>query len=273
MSCRQYSLGEKLRRLENWFSGKRGVLVAFSGGVDSTLVAALAAKTLGDRAVAITVRTEFLGEGDLERAGKSAIEAGIKHEILELRLPEEVLMNTQDRCYLCKAALMKELLYAAGRLGIDLVVDGTNSDDISAGRPGIKALRELGIRSPLAEVGVSKKESYELSVMIGLSVDKGSNSCLATRFPFGHRFTEEEGRMVEKGERFLRTRGFRTVRVRVTDLSARIEVGPAEIDKALDRDLRKEIVHEFRRLGFRSVSLDLEGYRPGSMDYLESSRL
>ena len=236
------------------------------------MVAALAAMTLGDRAIAITVRTEFTGEEDVKMAKRSAIEAGIRHEIIELRLPEEVLMNTQERCYLCKSALMKEMRGAAERHGIGLIVDGTNSDDIRAGRPGIRALRELGIRSPLAEVGVGKKESYELSVMIGLSVDKGSNSCLATRFPFGHRFTREEGRMVEEGEQFLREKGFRTVRVRVDNLSARIEVEPAEIEKALDRDLRGEIVQEFKRLGFRSVSLDLEGYRPGSMDYLGAKR-
>ncbi|MDH7556679.1 MAG: ATP-dependent sacrificial sulfur transferase LarE [Candidatus Methanosuratincola sp.] len=270
MSCRYDSLDGKLRELEHWFSDKKGAVVAFSGGVDSTLVAAVAAKVLGDRAVAITLTTEFVGNGDVERARRSAREAGIRHEIMELRLPEKVLMNPQDRCYLCKAAMMKEIRSAAERLGMELVVDGTNSDDVRAARPGIKALRELGIRSPLAEVGVSKKEAYELSVMIGLSVEKGSNSCLATRFPFGHRFKREEGMMVEKGEQFLRSKGFRTVRVRVTDLSAKIEVDPAEIGKALDRDLRKEIVEEFKRIGFRSVSLDLEGYRPGSMDYLES---
>lgn len=273
MSCRYDSLGGKLRGLEQWFSDKNGAVVAFSGGVDSTLVAAVAAKTLGKKAIAVTVNTEFMGDGDIERAKRSAREAGIRHEIIELRLPEQILKNPQERCYLCKAAMMKGLRDEAERLGIGLVVDGTNSDDIMAGRPGIMALREMGIRSPLAEVGLSKKEVYEISIMIGLSVEKGSNSCLATRFPFGHRFTREEGRMVEKGEQFLRSRGFRTVRVRVTDLSAKIEVDPAEIDKALDRELRKEIVEEFKVIGFRSVSLDLEGYRQGSMDYLESSRV
>lgn len=271
MSCRYDFFGGKLRELERWFSDKNGAVVAFSGGVDSTLVAAVAAKTLGDRAIAVTVNTEFTGEGDIERAKRSAKEAGIRHEIIELKLPEQVLTNPQERCYLCKVAMMKGLRYEAESLGIGLVIDGTNSDDVRAGRPGIRALREMGIRSPLVEVGLSKKDVYEISVMIGLSVEKGSNSCLATRFPFGHRFKREEGRMVEKGEQFLRSRGFRTVRVRVTDLSAKIEVDPAEIDKMLDRELRKEIVEEFKIIGFRSVSLDLEGYRQGSMDYLENS--
>lgn len=270
MSCRYDFLDGKLKGLERWFSDKDGAAVAFSGGVDSTLVAAVAARTLGNRAIAITLMTEFVGDGDIERAKKSAGEVGIRHEIIELRLPDKVLRNPQDRCYLCKYAMMKEIRDAAERCGVGLVVDGTNSDDLRAARPGIKALRELGIRSPLAEVGISKKESYEISAMIGLSVEKVSNSCLATRFPFGHRFTREEGNMVERGEQFLRSRGFRTARVRVIDLVAKIEVDPAEIGRAVDRDLREEIVEEFKKIGFRGVSLDLEGYRPGSMDYLES---
>lgn len=270
MSCRYDSLGGKLRGLERWFSDKDGAAVAFSGGVDSTLVAAVAARILGNRAIAITLITEFIGDSDIERAKRSAREAGIRHEIIELSLPEEVLGNPQDRCYLCKYAMMKEIRDAAERREVGLVIDGTNTDDVRSARPGIKALRELGIRSPLAEVGISKKESYEIAAMIGLSVEESSNSCLATRFPFGHRFTREEGKMVERGEQFLRSRGFRTVRVRVTDLSAKIEVDPAEIGKAIDRGLREEIVKEFKNIGFRSVSIDLEGYRPGSMEYLGS---
>ncbi len=269
MSCRYDFLEKRLRLLEDWFADKQGAVIAFSGGIDSTLVAAIAAKALGSGAVAITIKTEFVGEEDLEMARRSAWEAGIRHEILELGLPEEILRNPRDRCYLCKSAIMKELKGAAERLRVGLVLDGTNADDIRSNRPGIRALREAGIRSPLAEVGVSKREAVEISVMIGLNTEKGSNACLATRFPFGHRFTKEEGRMVEFGERFLRDKGFKTVRVRVTDLSAKIEVAPEEIIKALDPGHRREIVEEFKRIGFRSVSLDLEGYRSGSMDYHE----
>lgn len=269
MSCRADALGQKLSALERWFKGKEGAIIAFSGGMDSTLVASVARMALGDRALAMTAVTEFTGEGDIEGAIAAANKIGISHRLIRVSLPHEVLNNPKNRCYLCKKAIMAALRKVADSEGIRVIADGTNFDDIGSGRPGILALKEAGIESPLAELRISKEEVMDLSLMIGLDANKTPNSCLATRFPFGHRITREEMEMVEKAERFLRANGFSVVRVRVSDLAARIEVLQPEIQRAID--LRRQIVTELKKIGFRRVGIDLEGYQPGSMDYFEGA--
>ncbi|MDI9643920.1 MAG: ATP-dependent sacrificial sulfur transferase LarE [Candidatus Verstraetearchaeota archaeon] len=263
MKCKTELLGIKLRELENWFEGKGRAAVAFSGGVDSTLVAAVASRVLGDNALAVTVATEFTGKEDIRTAISTAGELGIKHEIINFDLPSEILGNPPDRCYLCKRGMMEKIIGVARRRGIEWIVDGTNADDISSDRPGLDALRETGIKSPLAEAGIHKAEVRAISALIGMDADRTSNSCLATRFPFNYRVTKEEAEMVEAAEACLRRFGFRTVRVRTRDKVARIEVSREEVETALRLALQGGITQELKGIGYRRVSLDLEGYQPG----------
>ena len=246
-----------------------GVLVAFSGGVDSAVVAALAAEALGDRAVACTAKSETLPAAELEDARRVTAEIGIRHEIVSFsELDSEAFArNDDDRCYHCRSMRLGRLFETARELGIETVCDGTNASDPGEGhRPGLRAVEELNAYSPLLEADIAKPEVRELAREYGLSVaEKPSMACLSSRIPTGLEVTEERLSRVEKAETLLRTWGFEQFRVRDHDGLARIEVGTDELERALDPSFAAAVREHLRDVGFEHVTLDLEGYRTGSV--------
>ena len=246
-----------------------GVAIAFSGGVDSTFLAAVAASELGERALAVTALSPTYPEHEQKEAARLAARLGIRHvcvESNELMIPgyEE---NPPDRCYHCKNELFKVLRGVADQEGLRWISDGTNADDTGDYRPGRRAARERGVRSPLLEAGLGKQEIRELSREMCLpTADKPAYACLASRFPYGSRITEERLAAVDAVEAVIRKLGFGQVRVRYHGVVARVEVEPEEIAKITRPAVRKKIIAVARRAGFKYVSLDLEGYRAGSMN-------
>ncbi|MFP8891016.1 ATP-dependent sacrificial sulfur transferase LarE [Natrialbaceae archaeon A-CW2] len=246
-----------------------GVLVAFSGGVDSSTVAALAAEALGEDAVACTAKSETLPEAELEDAKRVAEEIGIRHEIVEFSEldSDAFIANDEDRCYHCRTMRLGKMLEKARELGIETVCDGTNADDPGAGhRPGLQAVEELEIHSPLLAHDFSKEEVRGLADEYGLSVaDKPSMACLSSRIPTGLAVTEERLTRVEQAEALVRQWGFEGFRVRDHDGLARIEVAPEDLEDALDPAFVESIRDPLADLGFDHVTLDLHGYRTGSV--------
>jgi uncharacterized protein (TIGR00268 family) len=245
------------------------VLVAFSGGVDSAVVAAIAHDALGDDAVACTAKSETLPAAELDDATRVADEIGIRHEITsfsELDDPNFVA-NDGDRCYHCRSMRLGEMFDTARDLGIDVVCDGTNADDPGEGhRPGLRAVEELDAYSPLLEHGLTKGEVRAVADHYDLSVaDKPSMACLSSRIPTGLDVTEERLTRVEQAETLLRTWGFEQFRVRDHDGLARIEVGEEELERALDPDFVRAARDHLLDCGFDHVALDLEGYATGSV--------
>ena len=249
--------------------GFDGVVVAFSGGVDSAVVAALAAEALGDRAVACTAKSETLPAAELTDARRVTAEIGIRHEIVSFsELDSEAFVeNGDDRCYHCRSMRLGKMFETARELGIGTVCDGTNASDPGEGhRPGLRAVEELNAYSPLLEAGIEKAEVREIAREYGLSVaDKPSMACLSSRIPTGLEVTESRLDRVEKAETLLRTWGFEQFRVRDHDGLARIEVGADELDAALDPEFAAAVRAHLTDVGFDHVTLDLEGYRTGSV--------
>lgn len=263
-------LEEKYQILLDWFKDKKGVLVAFSGGVDSTLVAYAAKTVLGDKALAVTANSPLLPPGELEEAKKLAKLIGIRHGIIEVNelKNKHLVENPPNRCYYCKKELMGILLKIASEEGLEVVVDGTNADDMRSYRPGIKALKELRIRSPLAEVGLKKDEVRAISRMLSLpTADKPPVACLASRFPYGRKITLEAVKRVGEAETIIKKlAGVKLVRVRDHGDIARIEVAREERKKLLNERLLDEISKRLKKLGFLYVAMELEGYVSGSLD-------
>lgn len=242
------------------------VMVAFSGGVDSTYLAAIAHEALGEDALAVTLQTEYIPLREIEEAKELSAEMGINHQIISLNAlaNENIASNPIDRCFFCKTDLFTHLTKLAEEQQIPFVIDGSNTDDMKEFRPGIKALKNLQIRSPLKDAGLSKSEIRALSKKRGLPTwDKASFSCLATRIPHGNQVTNPKLRQIERAEDVLYQLGFRQFRVRHHDHTARIEV-PAE-SFPLILEHHEAIVQQFKEAGFVYVSLDLQGYRTGSM--------
>ncbi len=250
-------------------SAHDGILVAFSGGVDSSTVAALAHDALGDDAVACTAKSETLPAAELEDARRVAAEIGIRHEIVEFSELESdaFVENDGDRCYHCRTMRLGKMLERARELGIETVCDGTNADDPGAGhRPGLRAVEELEVHSPLLNHDLTKPEVRALADEYGLSVaDKPAMACLSSRIPTGLEVTEERLTRVERAEALVRQWGFEGFRVRDHDDLARIEIASDELEDALDPAFVEAIRDPLLELGFDHVTLDLHGYRTGSV--------
>jgi len=263
------SSSEKAAALRGDLADCDSVLVAFSGGVDSAVVAALAHEALGDRAVACTAKSETLPAAELDEATRVAEEIGIRHELVEFSELDnpDFVENSGDRCYHCRTMRLGKMYETARELGIETVCDGTNASDPGEGhRPGLQAVEELSVRSPLLEHDITKEEVRAVADDRGLSVaDKPSMACLSSRIPTGLEVTEAKLTRVEKAEQVLRTWGFEQFRVRDHDGLARIEVAPEELDAALDAEFVRAARDHLSDLGFDHVTLDLHGYRTGSV--------
>ena len=266
---------EKLEQLKNLFQKMEKALIAYSGGVDSTLVAKIAYDVLGDRALAITAVSPSLLPEELEEAKLQADFIGIRHESIETHEMNNpnYTANPINRCYFCKSELHDTLKPLALERGYPYVVDGVNADDLQDYRPGIQAATERGARSPLAEIGVTKAEVREISHHLGLSWwDKPAQPCLSSRFPYGEEITIVKLQRVGRAEVHLRKLGYHNLRVRSEGDTARIELPPEQIKEfVLATDL-SQLVTTFQDFGFIYVTLDLEGYRSGKLNQVVGKR-
>jgi len=259
----------KQAELQHLLARMDSALVAFSGGVDSTFLAAVAREVLDARAVAVTAVSAAVPASEVEAARELAQAIGIRHEIietLEMESPEFV-RNAPDRCYHCKNGLFRQLRAVADRLGLAFVLDGSNADDERDFRPGRRAAVEHGVRSPLLEAGLTKEEIRRLSKERGLPTwDKPSMACLASRIPYGTPISHEALAQIEAAESLLRGMGLRQVRVRHHGRTARIEVEPADMALLVTEDRRRRVVDGLKSLGYIYVTLDLAGFRSGSLN-------
>lgn len=267
---------EKLEQLQSIFRQMDRALIAYSGGIDSTLVAKIAFDVLGNRALAITAVSPSLLPEDLEDAHIQALSIGILHEEVETQEMDNpnYTSNPVNRCYFCKSELHDTLKPLAIQRGYPYVVDGVNADDLKDYRPGIQAAKERGARSPLAEVGVTKLEVRQLAQELGLPWwDKPAQPCLSSRFPYGEEITVLKLQRVGRSERYLRQLGLKNLRVRSEGDTARIELPAEEIKEfILSVDLPK-IVAKFQEFGFVYITLDLEGYRSGKLNQVLNQEL
>lgn len=257
----------KYERLLNRLGDLGSAVVAFSGGVDSTLLLRCAVEALGERALALTVDTPYLPRRELAEARQLARNLGARHEVVSISIPIEIDHNPEARCYLCKRQVFDRIKTEAQRLTIPHLLDGTNADDLDAYRPGLKALTEMAVVSPLAEAGLTKAEIREISRKLGLPTwDKPAYSCLLTRLPHGVAVTAEALQRIEAAENLLRDAGFPAVRVRVHDRLARIEIPPGDFEAFMAFNQKADVDGKFRAFGFDFTTLDLRGYLSGSMD-------
>ncbi len=258
---------ERMDKVKEAISAKGRVLVAFSGGVDSSTLAALTYSALGSNAMAVTADSLTLLPGELEKAKKTAQEIGIRHTVIQFdELAEPGFAdNPPDRCYYCKKGLYRQLKKIGEKEGFCVIADATNASELEGHRPGFKAAREEGIFMPFVELGVTKEEIRRMARLMGLSVaEKPQLACLSSRFPYGQRITPDALKRVGEAEVFLRDLGLSQVRVRSHGNMARIETPPREMDIVWKH--RDRVVSHLKKLGFNFITLDLEGYRTGSMN-------
>jgi len=260
---------EKLAQLKAVFAEMDRALIAYSGGIDSTLVAKVAFDVLGDRALAVTAVSPSLLPEDLADACTQAAEIGIQHELVETHEIDDpnYAANPVDRCYFCKRELHDTLKPLALQRGYPYVVDGVNADDLRDYRPGIQAAKERGARSPLAEGGISKADVRQIARHLGLSCwDKPAQPCLSSRFPYGEMITIPKLQRVGQAEVYLRKLGWNPVRVRSQEDTARIEIPAAQIPAFIQTIDLPQLVEAFQSYGFVYVTLDLEGFRSGKLN-------
>ena len=259
----------KLQQLRHLFVEMGQALIAYSGGIDSTLVAKIAYDVLGDRALAVTAKSPSLLPEELEDAIEQAKSIGIAHQIVETHEMDDInySSNPVNRCYFCKSELHDTLKPLALKLGYLYVIDGVNADDLQDYRPGIQAAKERGARSPLAEIGIAKLEVREIARSLGLSCwNKPAQPCLSSRFPYGEEITIPKLNRVGRAEIYLRRLGYENVRVRSTADTAKIELPVELIQRFIVNTDLLELTETFRAFGFVYVTLDLEGYRSGKLN-------
>ena len=258
----------KYRNLKEYLKGLGSAAVAFSGGVDSTFLCKTAKKVLGDKAIAITVVSPYIPKWEIEEAKALAKEIGIRHQLLEVPIIlEEIKFNPLDRCYICKNFVFTNIKEFAKKEGYSFVVDGTNADDVKDYRPGLRALKELEIKSPLLELGINKAEIREFSKELALKTwDKPSYACLLSRIPYNEEIKTEDLATIEKSEKYIMALGYPAVRVRKHCDLARIELPKEEIKSFFNKGLLEVVSKELKKFGFRYVTLDMEGYRIGSLN-------
>lgn len=266
-------LEAKLCKLKDILAGMGSVLVAYSGGADSTFLLKVALDVLGENVLATTARMPIFPSSELAAAEETAHRLRARHLFVETGVLDDpdFSCNPPDRCYICKRALFSRLRELASKHGLNQVVEGANRDDLGECRPGLRAVRELTVKSPLAEAGFTKAEIRSLSREMGLPTwNKPAQTCLVTRFPYGERLTRERLKRVEEAEGFLHSLDLRQVRVRDHGVLARIEV-PAE-DMVRLLALAPQVVDRLKELGYTYITLDLEGHRTGSMDEILKDR-
>ena len=260
---------KKLRKIENILRQMKSVLVAYSGGVDSSFLLKVAKDTLKENVIAVTAVSLTYPARELEEAKKIARALEEKHILIETGELEnpQFTSNPPERCYFCKSELFSRLKKIAKEKNIEHVIDGSNADDLRDVRPGMKAAKELGIRSPLQEAKLTKKEIRTLSKQLELCTwDKPSFACLSSRFPYGTKINEKDLVRVAAAEDFLKNLGISQVRVRHYNDTVRIEALPEDIPKFFESEVRQRILREFKELGYTYVTVDLQGYRSGSMN-------
>ena len=261
---------QKEKTLEEYLKSLKKVAVAFSSGVDSTYLLKKAKQVLGGNVIAITAYSDIFPKRELEEAMQFCEKENIKQILIEARQleKEEFSNNPPNRCYICKKQLFQEMKKIAKENNINELIEGSNMDDLGDYRPGLKAIEELKIKSPLRYAGLYKQEIRKLSKEIGLETwDKPSFACLASRFVYGENITKQKLKMVDMAEQFLISMGFKQIRVRIHgENMARIEVEPDDIEKITKQETKNKIIVEFKKLGFKYITVDLQGYRTGSMN-------
>ena len=263
---------DKFSQLLNWFDNKTSALVSLSGGVDSALVAHAAFQKLGKRSFAVTADYKTLSKEELDSSKQIADEIGINHIIInynELE-NENFVKNDNNRCFYCRDELSEKLIETAKQFQLDVIVDGTHTDDLGDYRPGINALRKNGIKSPLLDVNLSKDEIRTICKKIGLTIyNRPSNSCLASRIPWGQRVTAERLARIEMGETIIKQlTGFELIRVRDMDGMAKIEVATNNISVLYEKNYLEQITNKLQMIGFHSVTIDPNGYRSGNLNII-----
>ncbi len=258
---------QKILKLDSILKNLKSIVVAFSGGVDSTFLLHHAYKLNKTGIIAITIRTPYMPAREINEAIEFTNSFGIRHKIIDIAFPELIRSNPIDRCYQCKKIIFTDLLDFASKNNFQYVIDGTNADDTGDFRPGMAALKELGIRSPLLESGLTKSDIRELSRKTKLGIwDKPSMACLLTRIPYEVNISDGTIRMIEEAENKLFELGYPGTRVRIHGDIARIECLSGYLEKIIRNPDKEHIISSLKKIGFRYVSLDLEGYRTGSLN-------
>ena len=260
---------KKNDKLKKIIKNSGSMIIAFSGGVDSSFLLKTAVKVLGENVIAVTAKSPLYPKNEFKSAKKIIKDLNCRHIIIDfnqLKI-ENFKNNPINRCYICKKELLSRLIMIKNKYKFNIVADGTNSEDLNTYRPGLKALKESGIISPLACAGLTKKEIRKYSRLLELpNWDKPAQSCLASRFPYGEKITKSKLKKIEKAEDYLHSLGFKQKRARYCYPGVRIEIGNEEIPRLIQGNCRDKIIRELKKIGFIYISLDLEGYRPGSFD-------
>ena len=256
----------KFKKLIAYLKELGSVALAYSGGTDSTFLMAAAKIALGDNLLAFTIDTPYIARWEIEEASEICQQLGVKHKIINSEIISSIQNNPENRCYLCKQHLFSSLLKEASDLGFPFVIDGTNLDDKGDYRPGMRALKELKIKSPLLETGIGKELIRKFSKELGLPTwDKPAYACLLTRLPFDTKITKAELQKIEKAETYLMKLGFRAIRVRSHDNLARIEVPVNRIQELIEPGIASEVSRELKKIGYQYIAIDMDGYKMGNM--------